>query len=297
MPNNCFLKIILTLVIFLALLLGFGHASEIPIPIQIATLPCENIETTFKKFYPLLRYLTQQTNLDIRLMVPKDFNTFEIALRKGEIDFALQDPHTYLMSVNLYNHAELIGVLSMAGETRQSAVVVVRRDSHIKRLNDLRGKTVMFGPDSSLTKWIAAKLLFADHGINIDKDLAAYSHGGSCEDIAFNVYLKSIDAGVICEHFLGEHEEKQRELGVIAAEILVIGRTKSVPTRIFVPRHDVNPDIISKINNALLKLDKKNPEHKKILYQAELGGFHRVQTRDYSEVKKLMTDSKSKKLQ
>ena len=149
----------------------------------------------------------------------------------------------------------------------------------------------MFGDKSSITKWVAARLLFAENGINIDKDLKAYSHGGSCEDIAFSVYLKSVDAGVICDHFLGEHEEKQKELGVEAIKIMVISRTKPVPTRVFVPRKDVNPDIVAKINNALLALDRKNPDHAKILFEAESGGFERAQPQDYSEVRKLMTRS------
>ena len=285
-----FLKIILALVISLPWLVSFTLA-ETPKPIQMAILPCENIETTFKKFYPLLRYLIQQTGLEVSLMVPTDFSTFETSLRKGEIDFALQDPHTYLMTSNLYNNEALLRALSLEGKTTHSAAVVVRQDSNIKTLSDLKARTVMFGDKSSITKWVAAKLLFAENGINIEKDLQAYSHGGSCEDIAFSVYLKAVDAGVICDHFLGEHEEKQKELGVEAIKLKVISRTKPVPTRVFVPRKDVNRDIVAKINQALLALDRKNPEHAKILFEAESGGFERAQPQDYAEVSKLMTRS------
>jgi phosphonate transport system substrate-binding protein len=292
MPSG-FPKIILMLAIFISSFVYFAHATETSKPIQLAILPCENIETTFEKSYPLLKFLIKQTNVDVRLVVPANYSAFETSLRKGEIDFALQDSHTYLMSKDLYNNAELLRVLSMEGETRQSAVVVVRQDSHIKTLSDLRGKTVMFGPESSLTKWVAAKLLFAESGINIDKDLRAYSHGGSCEDIAFSVYLRSVDAGVICQHFLEEHEAKQKELGLEGGQLLVIDRTKSVPTRVFTPRKDVSLDIVSKINNTLLNLEKKNPEHRNILYRMELGGFQRAQTKDYSEVKRLMTRIKA----
>jgi phosphonate transport system substrate-binding protein len=286
-----FPMIILVVAIIMSSLVSFGHAAETPKPIQLAILPCENIETTFKKFYPLLRYLIQQTGLEVNLMVPTDFSTFETSLRKGEIDFAFQDPHTYLMTINFYNNDALLRALSQEGKTSHSAAVVVRQDSQIKTLSDLKARTVMFGDKSSITKWVAARLLFAENGINIDKDLKAYSHGGSCEDIAFSVYLKSVDAGVTCDHFLGEHEEKQKELGVEAVKLMVISRTKLVPTRVFVPRKEVTQDIVAKINKALLKLDRKNPEHAKILFEAELGGFERAQPQDYSVVRKLMTKS------
>jgi phosphonate transport system substrate-binding protein len=279
------------LAIFLSLLVSFSHAADTQKPINIAILPCNNIEITFKKFYPLIRYLMQKTHLDLRIVVPADFKAFKISISKSEIDFALQDPHTYITLANLYNKDELLRTLSMEGETTQSAVVVVRKDSHIKRLTDLRGRTVMFGPKASITKWVAARLLFEENGINIDKDLKAYSHGGCCEDITFSVYLKSVDAGVVCDHFQTEHEEKQKELGVEAGKILAIGKTKSVPTRVFVSRKDVSKDIVSKINNALLELDRNNPEHSKILYRGELGGFQRAQDKDYEEVRKLMTNN------
>lgn len=285
-----FPKMILGLAIIMSSFAGFGRA-EAPKPIQIAILPCENIETTFKKFYPLLRYLIQQTGLEASLKVPTDFSAFETSLRKGEIDFALQDPHTYLLTFDQYNNAALLRALSMEGKTTHSAVVVVRQDSQIKTLGDLRARTVMFGDKSSITKWVAAKLLFAHHGINIAKDLKAYSHGGSCEDIAFSVFLKSVDAGVICDHFLDEHEEKQKELGVEAVKLSIIGRTKPVPTRVFVARKHLNQDIVAKITHALLKLDRRNSEHAKILFEAESGGFERAQVQDYAEVRQLMTIS------
>jgi phosphonate transport system substrate-binding protein len=290
MKYRFFVRLI-ALSISLSWFVGLGYAADTQKPLQIAILPCNNIEITFKKYHPLLRYLMEQTNLDAKLVVPADFTAFETSMRKGEVDFVLQDPHTYLALRPLYHNDELLKVLSMEGATTQEAVVVVRKDRQIKTLNDLRGKTVMFGSESSTTKWVAAKLLFKENGIDIDKDLKAYSHGGCCEDIAFSVYLKSVDAGVVCAHFLAEHEEKQKELGVKAEELLVIGRTKSVPTRVFAPRNDLSQDVISKINHALLKLDRKNPEQAKILYRGESGGFQRAKQQDYEDVKRMMTSS------
>jgi ABC-type phosphate/phosphonate transport system substrate-binding protein len=130
--------------------------------------------------------------------------------------------------------------------------------------------------------------LFEENGINIDKDLKSYSNGGCCEGIAFNVYLKAVDAGVVCDHFLEEHSKKQKELGVDAEEILVVCRTKSVPTRVFAARQEINNDIIAKVNQALLRLDNNKPAHKKILYRAELGGFQKSTDEDYDSIRMLI---------
>ena len=261
--------------------------------IKIAVLPCNNIEITFKKFYPLITYLQKETGIDVRLMVPANFEEFRSSLENGEIDFALQDPHTLIKLDSLFNNNEILRTLTMEGGTTQAGVVIVLKDSNIKKLSDLKGKTVMFGPKSSSTKWLAAKWLFEKSGINIDHDLKAYSNGGCCEDIAFAVYLKSVDAGVVCDHFLAEHAEKQKDLGVKASQITVISRTMPVPTRIFAARKGVGREITAKFNQALLRLDKQKPEHASILYRGEMGGFQPARGEDYDPMRALMKAGKT----
>ena len=72
---------------------------------------------TFKKFYPLVSYLKQQTKLDLRLVVPANFPAFVKSLKKGDIDFALQDPHTYIMLAKYFNNNSLLSVILMNGKT------------------------------------------------------------------------------------------------------------------------------------------------------------------------------------
>lgn len=282
--------------ILLLLFLPFTaiKAEAVERSINIAVLPCTDIVMTFKKFHPLVTYITQQTGLPIRLVVPEDLTRFETALNNGEIDFALQDPHTFLKLAPLFDKDSLLGVLNIDGGTTQSGGVVVRKDSGIQQVNDLKGKTVMFGPKFSASKWLAARLLFEDNGINIEKDLKAYFNGGCCEDIAFSVYLKAVDAGVVCEHFPGEHEEKQKDLGFDATKIVTIGQTKLVPMKILSARQGVNKDIISKINQSLLSLDRNNPDHVKILFPAEIGGFKKNIDPDFPSIRMMMSHNKAK---
>lgn len=287
MLRNISRRIILC-ALFMCIMIGSSYAESVKKNIIIAVLPCSDVEMTFKKFHPLITYLEQQTGLDIEIMVPRDYAEFEWAIKNGDIDFALQDPHTYLRLAKSYKKDSLIRSLTREGETSQRGAIIVRKGRSINNVEDLRGKTVMFGPKLSMTKWIAAKEIFKDNGIDIDKDLRAYSNGGCCEDIAFNVYLKAVDAGVVCDHFFEEHSEDRNELGMDPKQLIVIGRTKAVPTRVFTARKELSNSIVNRINQALLDLDKKNPEHAKILYPAELGGFQKAKDKDYDGIRNLI---------
>jgi phosphonate transport system substrate-binding protein len=258
-------------------------------PVNIAVLPCTDIVMTFKKFHPLVTYLTQKTGLPIRLVVPEDLTKFGASINNGEIDFALQDPHTFLKLSDLFDKDSLLRALNLEGGTTQSGVIIVRKDSGIQKVTDLKGKTVMFGPKFSASKWLAGRLLLEENGINIEKDLKAYLNGGCCEDIAFNVFLKAVDAGVVCDHFAGEHEDKQKELGLDVSQIMVIAKTKDVPMKVFGARKGVDKDNILKMKQALLNLDRHNPDDMKLLYPAELGGFQEYSDTDFGLIKKMMS--------
>ncbi len=254
----------------------------------LAILPCTDVVMSFKKFNPLAVYLEQETGFKIKLIIPTDSEGFERSIRSGDIDFAFLDPHTYIKLANLFNKSALIKTLTLKGAIFQCGIVIARKDSHIRKIEDLKGKMVMFGSRFSAAKWLAAKLLFEENGINIEKDLKSYSNGGCCEDIAFNIYLKEVDAGVVCDHFLEEHSEKQQELGLEAEQIMIVAKTKLVPTRVFAVRRGISKQIVTKIMQALLKINKTRPEYAKILNHAELGGFQRAQDEDYDCLRMLL---------
>ncbi|SPD74907.1 membrane hypothetical protein [uncultured Desulfobacterium sp.] len=284
-----FYRVSITMLVFMALTAGKTAAEDSKKIISIAIFPCTDEVLSFKKFNPLITYLKKETGLNLEMVVPNDLEEFERKIKSGTISFALQDPHIYNMISHQFDNSSLLGTLTRDGKDSQSGVVIVRKDSGIRQLKDLSGKTVMFGPKLSTTKWLAAKLLFEENGIHLDKDLKSYSNGKCCEDIAFSVFLKSVDAGVICDHFLGEHSQKQQELGVEAKELVVIARTKSVPTRVFAACRGVAGDIINKTNNALLNLDNRKGSDKDILFRAELGGFKKADATNY-EILKILSN-------
>jgi phosphonate transport system substrate-binding protein len=253
--------------------------------IAIAVLPCTDAVMTVKKFSPLAAYLQEETGLKMALVVPRSHAELERAVRREEIDFAIQDPHTYIALAGLFDPDSLLSALTRKGTDTRRAVVIARKDSGIRTLEDLRGRRVMFGDELSAPKWMAAKALFRQHGVGIYRDLERYSHGGCCEDIAFSVLLKAVDAGVVCDHFLADHPEKQKDLGVDAGALFVVARADPVPSRVFAARRGLAGGLADGVARALLRLDRKSPAHAKILDRAEIGGFRKATDTDYAGIR------------
>lgn len=241
--------------------------------VTIAVLPCSDVEGAFSQFQPLAKYLREETGLEIELIFPRDARQLENFILKSQADFVFQEPGAYVRLRNTFSAATALQVLDIEGKDVNSGAVVVRKDSGLRTLADLRGKVVEFGAPGSTTKWLAAKWLFIKNGIDPDADLRYYYHGGCCEDIAFTVFFKVADAGIVCAHAM---DKLFKAKSIDPGELMVIAQTEEVPTWVFAATKGVDAATASAVNQALLKLAPSNEKHRAILNQAELGGFVRV---------------------
>ena len=104
------------------------------------------------------------------------------------------------------------------------------------------------------------------------------------------LYIKRVDAGLVCDHFFSGHPRRQPELGIDIKQIIDICRTKLIPTRVFAARPEISKAVVAKVNQALLRLDKEKHAHTKILSRAELGGFQKSKDEDYDGIRMLIGD-------
>lgn len=280
--------------LFMPLMIGLGHADVPNRNVTVAVFPCPDVVRMLKKFHPMRTYLEETTHFRITLRVPKDSAELEREVKNGDIDFALLDPHIYVKLAHLYKKDLLMGALTREGKPYQCGVIIARKDSGLKSLVNLKGKTVMFGPKLSTVRWLFAKLLFEETGMDIETDLKGYTHGTCCEDAAFNVYLGAADAAVVCEHFLVAHPDKHKELGFKAERFAVIGKTRLAPTRVFAGRRDLDRKIFIPLVHALTGLDRRSEGQNAILLRSELGGFQMAKDSQYDEIRKLINRNLTK---
>lgn len=284
------LQYVLTILMLFFCFIQSGQAADKPHPIQIAITPCTDIIKTFKAYQPLVEYLDQQLGQAFVLVIPKDFSEFERFVKEGNVDFTFQAPHTYVRLAHLYNREMLLQAMTPEGETRHRGVIIVRKDSPLQRIEDLKGKFVIFGAENDMAKSLSAKRLLAAGGLNPEKDLRGYKYNGSCESIALNVFLKSADAGAVCDYsFKRINKPVDVDKGEIPADQLrILGQTEEVPTWIFAARMEVDPSLVARVNEALIVLSPKNKEHEEVLEAAEIRGFIKTKDSDYDQVRKIV---------
>jgi len=94
--------------------------------------------------------------------------------------------------------------------------------------------------------------------------------------------VKAVDAGVICDHFLGLHSARQKDLGVDPSSLAVIGRTPAFPTGSSPPA-GASRLTRSQRSPGAPPSRPRDPAHARILASAEMRGFQRTTRAEYLE--------------
>ena len=89
---------------------------------------------------PILRQLSDDTGLTLKLVTAKDIPTFEERLADGEYDFAYMNPYHY----TVFSKAPGYKALAKQKDKSIRGIIVVRKDSNAETLADLSNSTLAF---------------------------------------------------------------------------------------------------------------------------------------------------------
>jgi phosphonate transport system substrate-binding protein len=113
-------------------------------PLVMGVFPRRNVKLTHQMFTPLAEYLSQQLGREVRFKTSKDFKTFWADLHKHEFDLVHFNQYHYVVANKKLGYEAIVKNVEF-GEGTIAGAIMVRSDSGIKSLEDLRGRKVLFG--------------------------------------------------------------------------------------------------------------------------------------------------------
>ncbi|MBI5683054.1 MAG: phosphate/phosphite/phosphonate ABC transporter substrate-binding protein [Deltaproteobacteria bacterium] len=245
--------------------------------IILGVVPFQSPSKTAEMFIPLADYLTRKTGIQIDFAVAKDFKIYQERMERGEYDITFSNPFQYIVANSKAGYTAFAKV----AEEPFTGIILVRRDSEIKKVENLKGKTIAFAYP---TAWAAAvqtrKWLEKKYNIDYYRDmkpLFVTSH----DSAILTVYTRMADAAGAIPHEFQTMDEH------IKNDLIIIGETPPHPQMPFAYHPRVSQSAVLKIKNALMALDKSTTEGKKVLEALGRNGFESADDRDYDVVRKL----------
>ena len=277
--KKCFVGVMVCLMMGLWALCGAVNAAG---TYNMAIMPGHMASvTTYSAFVPLVNEIEQKAGIELKVVVPEDPDALLDLVKKGQVDFIYADAPVYLSIKEYINKDYLLISLTPDMHRTHQAAIIVRKDSKIDSLNDLKGKTFLFGPRFAASKGMAAMALLKKSGIDIDKDLDRYFFDGECENIAMCIDLERVDAGAICIHEWIDENSTEVECG--GKMYKIIGKTEYVAYPPFMVCKNVSPALAKKVTDVLI-----NFQDKEILAGIESGAFEKADDKDFESMKKVV---------
>lgn len=133
-------------------------------PLVLGVFPRHKATETTTMYTPLAEHLTRHLGRKVTLVTSKDFESFWTGVSARRYDIVHYNQYHYVRSAQDYTvvaHAEEFGKDAVAG------ALFVRKDSGITRLEELRGRTIVFGGGrDAMLSYIAPMFLLMQAGLN-----------------------------------------------------------------------------------------------------------------------------------
>lgn len=134
-------------------------------PLVVGVFPRRNATITYTMFSPLMSRLERELGRAVRLVTAKDFAAFWRQVEAREFDLVHFNPYHYLKARGRHGYRVVL-MNEERGARALSGAVVTRIDCGCDSLEDLRGRTVIFGGGpSAMFSYIAPRYLLQQAGI------------------------------------------------------------------------------------------------------------------------------------
>jgi phosphonate transport system substrate-binding protein len=249
--------------------------------LTIGLIPEQNIFRQMERYEPLAGYLSKKIGVKIKLKVLTRYgNIIDNFVSEG-MDGAFFGSFTYALA-----HAKL-GVEVLArpenneGVSTYHGLLLVRKDSLIRTVDDMRGKRIAFVDKATTAGYLLPLAYFKKHGIQHYRTyLKEVYFAGTHEDVIDDVLNKKADIGAAKNTVFDRLAKADSR---IVSELLILEQSPEVPENGLAVRKDLDGSLKKKLKEALLHMHE-DPDVNKILNQFGARKFIETTDKDYGPV-------------
>jgi phosphonate transport system substrate-binding protein len=256
--------------------------------LAFGVISAENEADRTMRHQPLLAYLEKRLGTKMRMHHATEYAGTIEALKARKIEFARFGPASYAQAWLVTNgKVEPIACATdTEGYAAYHSVIVVKADSPVKSLEDLRGRSLAFADPNSTSGYVAPSFFLREQGVDLARHFGRTGFAGSHENGVIAVTNGSYDATVTWwtnerrSNFL-----RMEEKGMIAkGAVRVVWKSPALPESPWAIHTDLPPDLKADVRSALLAFPTAEPGGWRALTDGKSKGLVEVRHADYEPV-------------
>lgn len=261
-----------------ALLLASG-LSQAQQALRVSAIPDEAPTELQRKFKPLGNYLEQKLGMKVEFTPVTDYAAAVEGLIGKKLDLVWFGGFTFVQAKIRSNNQVVPLVQREEDEKFKSVFITTSKD--INKLEDLKGKTLSFGSESSTSGHLMPRSFLLAAKINPDTDLKRIAFSGAHDATVAAVSGGKVDAGALN---ISVWEKLVNEKKVDPSQVRVFYTTPGYFDYNWTVRSDMSPELKKKLSDAFLALNKNDPQGKEILDLQRATKFIPAKTENYDAI-------------
>ncbi len=247
--------------------------------LRVSAIPDENPNELMRIYTPFAEYLSRELNMKVTYTNVVDYAATVEGLAAKKLDMVWYGGFTFVQARKRTGDA--VPLISREEDLAFTSKFITRKDSGITKLADLKGKAFSFGSVSSTSGHLMPRYFLLQNGINPEKDFAKFSFSGAHDATALWVESGKVDAGALN---FAVWEKLVQTKKVDTNKVVVFWTTPPFVDYVWAVRGDLDKGLQERISSALLKLDGRKPEDKRLLDLHRTKRYVRVKPEDFKPV-------------
>jgi phosphonate transport system substrate-binding protein len=235
-----------------------AHAQQV---LRVTTIPEEVATEQVRKFTPIASYLEKKLGMKVEFTPVSDYPAAVEALVNKKVDLVWFGGFTHVQA-QIRSGGKIVPIAQREEDTKFQSVFIAKTDSGIKTLEDLKGKQVSFGSQSSTSGHLMPRHFLLQAKIDPDKDFKRIAYSGAHDATIASVVSGKVEAAAlditVWKKFVGENKVDTKAVDVFYTTPPYFNYNWSVHA-------DMPADLRAKVTKALLDLDPNTAEGKEIL--------------------------------
>jgi len=249
--------------------------------IVMGVFPRRPIAVTHKAFTPLAKELEKQLGEKVKLVIAKNFKEFWKGVKNKQYDLVHYNQYHYLLSKKL--GYKVILANEEFGNKQIAGSLSVRKDSGIKSVADLKGKTILFGGGKkAMGSYIAPTAILKKAGLEAGKDYTV-KFAKNPPSAVIGVFNKAAGAAGSGNVILKIKGVKKK---IDTSQMTILAESEKFVHLPWAVKGDMSADKSKKIQTIMTSL-KGTPGGDKVLKSAKVTNYQIVSDADFDKVKEI----------
>lgn len=246
--------------------------------------PVVTPQRLFYSYQPLITYLNTQIetqNAQLQIETSADLDRYHSDINAGRFSFMTVNPYDIPLALNAgYRLLAYFG-----DEKGYGGILLTRKDSGIKQVADLRGKTICYPYATNLNATLLNQYFLWQQGLDVVHDVK-HVYLNSYETVYLQVFQGKAAAG---GSMIPGWNIFSKRLPDVANALKIKWRTNPLPGICILVRSDIPEKLVDKIRAMLLSMHQ-TPAGRSVLEKIGLPRFSPALHESYAEVERFLQD-------